>query len=61
VKKSFQREVITLGEPTQFKDLEKHEKDSVLEHWVGLAKNFYSNPINKQRFIEWQNKKRSAA
>jgi len=61
VKKSLKREILTIGEPTQFKDLEKHERDTLSEHWVGLAKTFYSDSANRQRFTDWQNKKRPAA
>ena len=61
MKKSLKRAVITVGEPIEFKDLEKHERDTLSEHWVGLAKIFYSDPATKQRFLEWQNKKRPAA
>ena len=55
------RTVIVYGQPLEFKDLAKHERDSIYEHWVGLAKQFYSNPENRARYEEWKNKKQLVA
>jgi len=38
-----ERKIICVGEPMKFKDLEKYERDSIFEHWVGLAKEFHKN------------------
>lgn len=55
--KSSKRQVICISTPLEFKDLGKHEKDTLFEHWVCLARAFYSDHENRLKFEEWKNKK----
>ena len=45
------------GESMTFQDLEKYEKDSVYEHWLGLIKEFYKCDENKLKFLQWKEKR----